>query len=73
MTHTPRLHRVRDQQALADAKTRRLNNAAPDMLEVLGNVYFGCWIDRDSYVQRKITMEEYEAMRIAIKKARGKE
>lgn len=38
MTHTPRLHRVRDQRALADEKTCRLNKAAPDMLEALEEV-----------------------------------
>ena len=38
MTHTPGLHRVRDQWALADEKTCRLNNAAPDMLRTLESV-----------------------------------
>ena len=38
MTHTPRLHQVRDQQALADEKTRRLINAASLMLEALEEV-----------------------------------
>ena len=35
MTHTPELHRVRDQRALADEKTCNLNKAAPDMLKML--------------------------------------
>lgn len=38
MSHTPSLHRVRDQRALADEKTCRLNKAAPDMLEALETI-----------------------------------
>ena len=61
MTHTPRLHRVRDQRALADEKTCRLNKAAPDMLEALETI-----MDIGDKACRDIA-------RAAIKKARGEE
>ena len=61
MTHTPRLHRVRDQRALADEKTCRLNKAAPDMLEALETI-----MDIGDKACRDIA-------RVAIKKARGEE
>ena len=59
MTHTPRLHRVRDQRALADEKTCRLNKAAPDMLEALETI-----MDIGDKACRDIA-------RAAIRKARG--
>jgi len=59
MTHTPRLHRVRDQRALADEKTCRLNKAAPDMLDALETI-----MDIGDKACRDIA-------RAAIKKARG--
>jgi hypothetical protein len=61
MTHTPRLHRVRDQRALADEKTCRLNKAAPDMLEALETI-----MDIGDKACRDIA-------RAAIRKARGEE
>jgi len=61
MTHTPRLHRVRDQRALADEKTCRLNKAAPDMLDALETI-----MDIGDKACRDIA-------RAAIKKARGEE
>ena len=59
MTHTPRLHRVRDQRALADEKTCRLNKAAPDMLEALETI-----MDIGDKACRDIA-------RAAIRKAKG--
>ena len=59
MTHTPRLHRVRDQRALADEKTCRLNKAAPDMLDALETI-----MDIGDKACRDIA-------RAAIRKARG--
>ena len=61
MSHTPQLHRVRDQRALADEKTCRLNKAAPDMLEALETI-----MDIGDKACRDIA-------RAAIKKARGEE
>ena len=61
MTHTPRLHRVRDQRALADEKTCRLNKAAPDMLDALETI-----MDIGDKACRDIA-------RVAIQKARGEE
>lgn len=61
MTHTPRLHRVRDQRALADEKTCRLNKAAPDMLEALETI-----MDIGDKACRDIA-------RAAVRKARGEE
>ena len=61
MSHTPRLHRVRDQRALADEKTCRLNKAAPDMLEALETI-----MDIGDKACRDIA-------RVAIKKAMGEE
>ena len=68
MTHTPGLHRVRDQQALADEKTCRLNKAAPDMLEVLEKLS-SLLVDGEEYVP----LELREEMITAIQKARGEE
>ena len=68
MTHTPRLHRVRDQRALADEKTCRLNKAAPDMLRALEAV---CG---DSEESDYLMQAQIQAMcRSAIQKARGEE
>ena len=68
MTHTPRLHRVRDQRALADEKTCRLNNAAPDMLRALEAVY------GESEESDYLTQAQIQVMcRSAIRKARGEE
>lgn len=61
MSHTPNLHRVRDQRALADEKTCRLNKAAPDMLEALETI-----MDIGDKACRDIA-------RAAIRKARGEE
>ena len=77
MTHTPRLHRVRDQRALADEKTCRLNKAAPDMLEALEEViaitenlpvcpFCNCALDH----RPDCLSHEIES---AIRKARGNE
>jgi len=68
MTHTPRLHRVRDQRALADAKTRRLNKAAPDMLTVLEKLS-SLLVDGEEYVPLGLR----EELTTAIRKARGEE
>ena len=61
MTHTPRLHRVRDQRALADEKTAHQIKAIPDMLEALETI-----MDIGDKACRDIA-------RVAIKKARGEE
>ena len=66
MSHTVRLHRVRDQRALADEKTCRLNNAAPDMLEVLEKLS-SLLVDGEEYVP----LELREEMITAVRKARG--
>lgn len=80
MTRTPRLHRVRDQRALADEKTCRLNKAAPDMLEALEGVL--SLIDESSGVVgyhlngEVATWKELgirEELEAAIQKARGEE
>ena len=80
MSHTPRLHRVRDQRALADEKTCRLNKAAPDMLEaleeVMGELDFEglpcplCGRDLTIGHRRKCI---WHVINAAIKKARGEE
>ena len=61
MTHTPGLHRVRDQRALADEKTCRLNKATPDMLEARDTI-----MDIGDKACRDIA-------RAAVRKARGEE
>lgn len=80
MTRTPRLHRVRDQRALADEKTCRLNKAAPDMLEALEGVL--SLIDESSGVVgyhlngEVATWKELgirEELEAAVRKARGEE
>jgi len=69
MTHTPGLHRVRDQRALADEKTCRLNKAAPDMLDALEGAK---WLI-DWYVAKPERYEEYQDVVKAIRKARGED
>ena len=71
MTHTPRLHRVRDQRALADEKTCRLNKAAPDMLEALEGAKWA--MESDICAQLLKKMDVYQDVVKAIRKARGDE
>ena len=80
MSHTPRLHRVRDQWALADEKTCRLNKAAPDMLEALEEVMGELDVEglpcplcgRDLTIGHRHNCI-WHVVASAVKKARGKE